>query len=72
MQFLSDDFLLDTQTARTLYHDYAARMPVIDYHCHIDPREIWEDRRFENLAQLWLEGDHYKWRLLRSNGVDEA
>ncbi len=72
MQFLSDDFLLDTRTARTLYHDCAARMPIIDYHCHIDPREIWEDRRFENLTQLWLEGDHYKWRLLRSNGVDEA
>ena len=69
--FLNDDFLLDTQTARTLYHTYAAKMPIADYHCHIDPRDIWEDRRFENITQLWLGGDHYKWRLMRSNGVEE-
>lgn len=60
-----------TPTARMLYHGCAARQPVIDYHCHIDPREIWEDRRFDDLAQLWLGGDHYKWRLLRANGVEE-
>ena len=69
--FLSDDFLLDTETARTLYHTYAAPMPIADYHCHIDPKDIWEDRRFENITQLWLGGDHYKWRLMRSNGVEE-
>ena len=70
--FLTDDFLLDTPAARTLYHTYAAKMPIIDYHCHIDPRDIYEDRRFETITRLWLGGDHYKWRLLRSNGVAEA
>ncbi|MBE6955407.1 MAG: glucuronate isomerase [Ruminococcaceae bacterium] len=69
--FLSNDFLLMNETAKTLYHDYAAKMPIIDYHCHIDPKEIYEDRRFENIAQLWLGGDHYKWRIMRSNGVAE-
>ena len=69
--FLSEDFLLTTPTARTLYHDVAAKPPIIDYHCHIDPKEIYEDRRFDDLAQLWLGGDHYKWRLLRANGVEE-
>jgi len=71
VQFLSKDFLLRTETAKQLYHGYAAAMPIYDYHCHIDPKEIWEDRRFCNLTQLWLGGDHYKWRILRSNGVDE-
>lgn len=70
-KFLSDDFLLNNETAKTLYHDYAKNKPIIDYHCHIDPQEIYEDRRFENLAQIWLGGDHYKWRIMRSNGVDE-
>ena len=65
------DFLLKTETAKVLYHDYAAKMPIIDYHCHVDPREIFEDRRFENIYQVWLEGDHYKWRGMRSNGVEE-
>ena len=69
--FLSEDFLLTTPTARALYHDIAAKQPIIDYHCHIDPREIYEDRQFDDLAQLWLGGDHYKWRLLRANGVEE-
>ena len=69
--FLSKDFLLSTKTAQTLYHDYAAKMPIIDYHCHIDPQEIYEDRRFDNIAQVWLGGDHYKWRIMRSNGVSE-
>ncbi len=69
--FLTEDFLLDTGTARALYHQYAADQPIVDYHCHISPREIWEDRRFENIAQVWLGGDHYKWRLMRSNGVEE-
>ena len=69
--FLDKDFLLSTPTARTLYHDYAEAMPIVDYHCHVDPKEIFEDRRFENIYQTWLEADHYKWRVMRSNGVDE-
>ena len=69
--FLDQDFLLSTETARHLYHDVAAGLPVIDYHCHLNPREIFEDRRFENITQLWLGEDHYKWRLMRSAGVDE-
>ncbi len=71
MKFLSDDFLLSNDTAKTLYHNYAKDKPIIDYHCHIDPQDIFEDRRFENLSQVWLSGDHYKWRIMRSNGVDE-
>ena len=58
--FMNEDFLLSNETARRLYHDYAAKMPIIDYHCHIDPREIAEDRRFETITQVWLGGDHYK------------
>jgi glucuronate isomerase len=69
--FLDDDFLLQTGTARELYHNHAAKMPIIDYHCHLDPEQIRRDRRFDNLGQLWLEGDHYKWRAMRANGVDE-
>jgi len=78
--FMDKDFLLETDTAKHLYHDYAAFMPLADYHCHIPPREIYEDRRFDNLAEIWLGGqnpdgsyfgDHYKWRLMRSNGVSE-
>ena len=68
---MDQDFLLSTDTAKHLYHDYAEKMPVVDYHCHINPREIYEDRKFENITQVWLGGDHYKWRLMRSNGVDE-
>ena len=69
--FMNQDFLLTTETAKHLYHDFAAKMPIIDYHCHLDPKEIWENRRFENITQVWLGGDHYKWRLMRSAGVDE-
>lgn len=69
--FMDEDFLLSTPTAKILYHDYAEKMPIIDYHCHINPQEIAEDRRFDNIAQAWLGGDHYKWRLMRSNGADE-
>ena len=57
-QFMDKDFLLSTDTAKTLYHDYAAKMPILDYHCHINPQEIWEDRKFENITQVWLGGDH--------------
>jgi len=71
MGFLTDDFLLSSDTARQLYHKHAALMPIIDYHCHIDPKDIYEDIRFENITQLWLGGDHYKWRIMRSNGVAE-
>ena len=66
--FMDQDFLLETETAKMLYHDYAAKMPVLDYHCHISPQEIAEDRQFENITQVWLGGDHYKWRQMRSNG----
>lgn len=69
--FLCEDFLLTTPTAKSLYHDVAKKMPIVDYHCHLDPQAIYEDVRFENITQLWLGGDHYKWRILRSNGVDE-
>lgn len=68
---MDKDFLLSTSTAQALYHDYAEQMPIIDYHCHVEPRDIFEDRQFDNIYQIWLEGDHYKWRLMRSNGVDE-
>ncbi len=70
MQFLKDDFLLNNETAKRLY-SAAAKLPIIDYHCHLSPREIYEDRHFENLTELWLEGDHYKWRLMRAAGVEE-
>ena len=78
--FNNQDFILETETAKHLYHDYAAKMPLIDYHCHLNPREIFEDRRFDNIVEVWLggqqsdgsyAGDHYKWRLMRSNGVEE-
>ena len=70
-QFMDKDFLLSTDMAKTLYHDYAAKMPILDYHCHINPQEIAEDRKFDNITQVWLGGDHYKWRQMRSNGVEE-
>ena len=70
-RFMDENFLLSTETAQKLYHEYAGKMPVLDYHCHISPQEIAEDRRFENIAQVWLGGDHYKWRQMRSNGVEE-
>ena len=69
--FMDKDFLLSTETAKILYHEYGAKMPIIDYHCHVIPKEIFEDKRFENISQVWLSGDHYKWRIMRSNGVDE-
>ena len=73
---LNDDFLLTTPWAKRLYHDHAEKMPIIDYHCHLVPQEIYEDKGYENLAQVWLYdngfGDHYKWRLLRANGTPES
>ena len=69
--FMDKDFLLNTETARVLYHDYAAQCPIIDYHCHLAPQQIWDDVRYDNITQVWLGGDHYKWRLMRCAGVDE-
>ncbi len=69
--FITDDFLLHSETARALYHLYAAPQPIIDYHCHLAPDQIAANRTFENLHQIWLEGDHYKWRAMRTNGIDE-
>ena len=68
---MDENFLLQTGTAQKLYRDYAAATPVLDYHCHINPQEIFEDRQFENITQVWLGGDHYKWRFMRSCGVEE-
>lgn len=70
-QFLCEDFLLSTPTAQKLYHDYAKDQPIFDYHCHLNPKEIAENRQFNDLAEIWLEGDHYKWRAMRSAGVEE-
>ena len=70
-KFMDKDFLLSSKTAKTLYHKYAAHMPIVDYHCHVSPKEIYENKRFENISQVWLSGDHYKWRVMRSNAVDE-
>lgn len=69
--FMDKDFLLSTDTAKALFHNYAETTPILDYHCHINPMEIAKDRRFDNITQVWLGGDHYKWRQMRSNGVDE-
>ena len=69
--FMDKDFLLSSETSQKLFHEYAENMPIVDYHCHINPQEIAEDRKFENITQVWLGGDHYKWRQMRSNGVDE-
>ena len=69
--FLDDHFLLKSKTAQQLYHDYARDMPIIDYHCHLSPKDIAENRTFKNLTEIWLEGDHYKWRAMRTNGVPE-
>ena len=71
MSFINDDFLLSNETAKKLYHNYAKKMPIIDYHCHIQPKEIAEDRKFDSITEIWLGGDHYKWRTIRSNGVAE-
>ena len=79
-RFMDDDFILDNDTAKHLFFDYAKDLPIIDYHCHISPKEIYEDKRFDNLGDVWfggrqsdgsIAGDHYKWRLMRSNGMPE-
>lgn len=68
---MDEDFMLDNEAARILYHQHAAGLPIIDYHCHLNPEFIAKDRQFENLGQIWLEGDHYKWRAMRTNGISE-
>lgn len=70
-KFMDKDFLLDTDTAKKLFHDYAENMPICDYHCHLSPKEIYENEQPSDISQLWLSGDHYKWRAMRSCGVDE-
>lgn len=70
-QFMDENFLLQTETAQKLYHQHAAKMPVLDYHCHINPKDIADDRQFKTITEIWLYGDHYKWRAMRTNGVDE-
>lgn len=70
-KFMDDDFLLDTPSSKKLFHEYAEHMPICDYHCHLSPKEIYENRQPENISQLWLSGDHYKWRAMRSAGVEE-
>ena len=69
--FMDADFLLKTQTAKTLYHDHAEKMPIIDHHCHINPQEIYEDKRYQSITEVWLGGDHYKRRVMRACGVPE-
>lgn len=69
--FIHENFLLGTGAARELYHEYAAAEPILDYHCHLSVKDIADDRQFENLFEIWLEGDRYKWRAMRSNGIPE-
>ncbi len=71
MKFVHEDFLLSTRTARRLYHEFAATEPIFDFHCHLSPRDIAQNRQFKNLFEIWLEGDHYKWRAMRANGIAE-
>ena len=71
MAFITKNFLLQSKTANSLYREYAAEQPIFDYHCHLSPQHIAENRRFRNLFEIWLEGDHYKWRAMRTNGIAE-
>ena len=70
-KFLDQDFILQTETAKLLYHQYSKDLPIIDYHCHLSPKEIAKDQTYENITQVWLYGDHYKWRAMRSFGIPE-
>ncbi len=69
--FIHDDILLHNDVAKKLFHEHASKMPIIDFHCHLDPKEIYEDKQFRNIVDVWLSADHYKWRLMRANGVSE-
>ncbi|MGL4733432.1 MAG: glucuronate isomerase, partial [Fusobacteriaceae bacterium] len=70
-KFMCENFLLEGEVAKKLYHSYSKEMPIFDFHCHLNPQEIWEDKKYKNISELWLGGDHYKWRAMRSNGVLE-
>ena len=69
--FIHEDFLLHSEAAKRLFHQYAEAQPIIDYHCHLPPKDIAQNRRFNDLFEIWLEGDHYKWRAMRANGLPE-
>ncbi|WP_425464981.1 glucuronate isomerase [Paenibacillus sinopodophylli] len=69
--FMDEDFVLENPIAHTLYHEYAKHMPIIDYHCHLNPQEMYENKKYRNITEVWLSGDHYKWRLMRANGIEE-
>jgi glucuronate isomerase len=71
-KFINKEFILKTESAQKLYHEYAEKLPIIDYHCHLNPKDIADDRQFKSITEAWLEGDHYKWRAMRTNGVDES
>lgn len=71
MPFINENFLLETESARRLYREHASSLPIIDYHCHLSPKEIADDKQFSSITELWLGGDHYKWRAMRANGTDE-
>ena len=71
MDFINDRFMIDSEVGVRLYKEVAAQLPIIDYHCHLDAKEIYENKSIENITQLWLAGDHYKWRAMRANGIDE-
>src|ERR1700730_7353287 len=71
MSFIHDDFLLNTKTGRRLYQRFACGEPILDYHCHLPPKDVASNRRFQDLFEIWLEGDHYKWRAMRADGIDE-
>lgn len=71
MSYMQEDFLLKTETAKRLYHEYAKDMPIFDYHCHLPEKQIWENKPFKDICEVWLGGDHYKWRLMRNYGVNE-
>ena len=71
MSYLSEDFLLTSKSAKVLYHNYAEKMPIFDYHCHLPEKQILENKQIEDIFEVWLKGDHYKWRLMRNYGVDE-
>ena len=70
-EFINKDFILQSEYSRLLYHQYAADKPIIDYHCHLSPELIAKDHQFMDITEVWLDGDHYKWRAMRSDGVDE-
>ena len=70
-KYMNEDFLLQNESAQTLYHTHAAKMPIYDYHCHLPVEDIATDRQFDSISEPWLNGDHYKWRAMRANGIEE-